>query len=343
MGGPSGGFDVAIQTNGKIVLVGFKATGTNDDFALARVNTDGSLDTAFGANGKVITSIGNYDFASAVALQTDQKIVVAGESDNQFALARYNINGTLDNTFGIGGIVLTNFGISTFGANSVAIQSDGKILAAGSANNFAIARYNTDGSLDSAFGIGGKVITDFGNNADYAYDLAIQSDGKIVVCGGQEYFDLARYNTDGSLDSSFGTNGKVISQWAYYANLAKSLAIQNDGNIVVAGWFEEPAHDYFGVARYNGDGNTVGIQSYFPDQESEILVYPNPSSGAVHIQSSGNVIKSVEMFNVLGEKIFSKQFASKNLSFKPKACPGIYFLKMICGEKTFTQKLIFKN
>ncbi|MBA2434942.1 MAG: hypothetical protein H0V54_07660, partial [Chthoniobacterales bacterium] len=208
---------VAVQPDGKIVTAGATVGGNFFDFALARYNTDGSLDITFGTGGKVTTAFNtNNDEAFAVALQADGKIVAAGFAviggTDDFALARYNTNGSLDTTFGTGGKVTTAFGSSIDRAHAVAVQPDGKIVAAGRAVigggsfDFALARYNTDGSLDTTFGTGGKVTTACGSSNDEAFAVALQPDGKIVAAGrvfsNKEDFALARYNTDGSLDTT---------------------------------------------------------------------------------------------------------------------------------------------
>ena len=180
---------VAIQSDGKIVVAG---TGIYvGDFALARFNTDGSLDTGFGADGKVTTDFGSHDTPRSVAVQEDGKIILAGSSAGDFAIARYNHNGSLDPGFGAAGKVTTDFGASETG-NSVAVQDDNKIVAAGYSSlgselgsNFVLARYNSDGSLDTGFGSGGKVTTSFGGRA-YGSSVAVQDDGKIVVAGGSD-------------------------------------------------------------------------------------------------------------------------------------------------------------
>ena len=175
-----------------------------------RYNTNGSLDTNFGTGGIVTTSIGSVnDYASALGIQSDGKIVVAGYSYNSsskfhFALVRYNTNGSLDTTFGTGGIVTTAVGSSYDYAHALGIQSDGKIVVAGSSSNgskynFALVRYNANGTLDTGFGTGGVVTTSIGSNWDSAYGLGIQSDGKILAAGysgnGSNYdFALVRYN-----------------------------------------------------------------------------------------------------------------------------------------------------
>src|ERR1035437_4224281 len=152
---------------------------------------DGALDLTFNSTGKVTTSFGSgYDFGKSVAIQSDGKIVVAGVSfngsNNDISVVRYNSDGTLDNGFGSVGKVTTSIGSFNDAGYSVAIQSDGKIVVAGVSSNgnnndIAVVRYNSDGTLDSGFGTGGKVTTVIGGSDDAGYSVAIQSDGKIVV------------------------------------------------------------------------------------------------------------------------------------------------------------------
>jgi len=256
---------LALQSDGKIVVAGRSSLHTGlfsiaDDIALARYNSDGSLDGTFGTGGKVTTDFYNdLDVALGLALQSDGKIVVAGATRTSrlqdIALARYNSDGSLDGTFGTGGKVTTDFpGLGSW-ASAVALQSDGKIVAAGGTGsytayngNFVLARYNSDGSVDTTFGAAGKVITDFYNpqGDDAAYALALQSNGKIVAAGGgsstESGLRLARYNSDGSLDPTFGIGGKVTN-----GADARSLAIQSDGKVVIG--------TLLSLVRYNNDGS----------------------------------------------------------------------------------------
>jgi uncharacterized delta-60 repeat protein len=250
---------VAIQLDGKTVVAGSFFNGSNDDFALARYNPDGTLDPTFGTGGKVTTDFfGDWDDANALAIQGDGKVVVAGTAFNNtnpdFALTRYNADGTLDPTFGTGGKVTTDFhgqgegcliGEAPF---AVAIQEDGKIVAAGfhclaETFVFALARYNPDGALDPTFGTGGKV--DIPGSSRMATAAAIQGDGKIVAAGGcfgdlffcdyqPSDFFLARLNPDGTLDPTFGVGGKVTTDFGG-GESASDLAIQGGGKLVAAG------------------------------------------------------------------------------------------------------------
>jgi len=168
-------------------------------FALARYNTDGSLDTTFHGDGKVTTDVGSTGFesAEAIVLQPDGKIVVAGKPNNDFALARYSADGSLDASFDGDGTVLTGFSPgSDDAAFSLVLQADNKLVAAGSSDSdFALARYTTDGALDATFDGDGKVVTDIAaGSQDVAYSLALQSDGKLVAAGASNAdFAVARY------------------------------------------------------------------------------------------------------------------------------------------------------
>jgi uncharacterized delta-60 repeat protein len=263
--------DMVIQGDGKIVVAGTVVrTGTGADFLLVRFNTGGSLDTSFGLSGSVSTDFGAQEQASAIALQGDGKIVVAGVTqvgvDSAFAVARYNANGLIDNTFGGVGRVVTNFVGSDHGGSSgdaafgVAVQGDGKIVVVGRAEtdtglartDIAVARYNTNGTLDATFGTGGKVTTaivagDPQRANDAAFAVVIQPDGKIVTAGFTdvpfgEVFAVVRYTTSGALDTTFGSGGKVTTDRR--GNLGFALAVQrvsgplsfvSEGKLVVAG------------------------------------------------------------------------------------------------------------
>ncbi len=293
---------VAIQSDGKIVAAGYSYNGTDNDFALVRYNTDGSLDTSFNTNGEVTTAIGTgNDVASAVAIQSDGKIVVAGYSyngtDNDFALVRYNTDGSLDTTFNATGKVTTAIGAGNDVAYAVAIQSDGKIVGAGysyngSDNDFALVRYNTDGSLDTTFNSTGEVTTAIGTGNDVAYAVAIQSDGKIVAAGSSSFTDFAlvRYNTDGSLDTTFNSTGKVATTISLSFSGASAVAIQSDGRIVAAGYsYNFSGGSDFALVRYSTDGaldtsfNTTGKVT-----TSFSLI--NDKANAIVIQSDGKII-----------------------------------------------------
>jgi uncharacterized delta-60 repeat protein len=248
------------------------------------------LDPSFGSGGRVTTDFpGQSDSARGMAPQPDGKLVVAGSTYNgpatqiDFALARYNADGTPDQTFGAGGKVTTDFNGSHDNAYAVAVQpADGKIVAAGSAyvgnfTEFALARYNPDGSPDASFGSGGRLTTRFNPSGwENANALAVQPDGKIVVTGltrvRNDDIAVARYNPDGTLDASFGSGGKVVTdlpvQPGYSSFLnddcGRAVAVRPDGRIVVGGnssqtklipsTGRQTPRTFFALARYNADG-----------------------------------------------------------------------------------------
>ena len=262
-------YSVAIQSDGKIVAAGYSHNGSNNDFAVVRYSTDGSLDTTFGTAGKVITAIGSgTDVANYVVVQSDGKIVAAGYSHNgsnvDFAVVRYSTDGSLDTSFGTGGKVTTAVGSSNDTGRSVVMQSDGKIIVVGSSENstdtdFAVVRYNTNGSLDTTFSSDGKVTTAIGSGNDGANSVVLQSDGKIVVAGVSfetfEVFAVVRYTSTGSEDATFSGDGKVTTAVGSSQDQARSVVLQSDGKIVAAGFSDNGSNYDFAVVRYNADGS----------------------------------------------------------------------------------------
>jgi uncharacterized delta-60 repeat protein len=270
----------AVQADAKIVVAGQASAGNNFSLALARYNPDGTLDPSFGAGGRVLTPFGpaNRIEPSAVAVQPDAKIVVAGSLGGDFLVARYNVDGTLDTGFGTNGLVTTDFGGTVGRAESLLVQPDRKILVVGNAGTLsvnadvAMVRYNPDGSLDTGFGSGGKVAPFAANDAAYAGVL--QPDGKILVAGSlqQEHpgpgpyppfstseFSLRRYNADGSADTSFGFQGLVTTAFASTPDdAAQAIALQPNGMIVLVGTtFVNSSGNIkpaLGLARYTAAG-----------------------------------------------------------------------------------------
>jgi uncharacterized delta-60 repeat protein len=269
---------------------------------------DGDLDATFDTDGKVTTDLfGGFDAASAVAIQSDGKIVAAGYFEDfddgvpYFALVRYESNGNPDPTFGAGGKVKIDFTNYSSIRVDVAIQNDGKIVFVGTVGafgvqtDFGLARYDTNGNPDPAFGIGGKVTTDFFGNSDEATSVAIQNDGKIVVAGiarGISFysdFALARYDTNGDLDATFSTGGKVTTDFFGKDDRASGVAIQSDGKIIAAGTATNGFNYDYGLARYDASGSldaTFGIggkatTDFFGEYDA---------GSSVAIQSDGKIV-----------------------------------------------------
>lgn len=261
------GHAVAIQPDdGKIIVAGEGGRNLDDkNIAIVRYDENGNLDLSFSDDGIVTTPVGDSSTARSVALQADDKIVVAGyydDGDNYFVVARYTVTGTLDLEFNGTGLVTGTIQGAAYG---VAIQPDGRIVVVGSGDGFVVARYLTNGDLDTSFGAAGTgiVTTPISSESDGARAVAIQDDGKIVVAGysnsvvSKSDFTVARYTSDGVLDTTFHRTGIVTTPISSSnENAALGVVIQSDGNIVAAGatLTSGPVYDSidFLVVRYIG-------------------------------------------------------------------------------------------
>jgi uncharacterized delta-60 repeat protein len=405
---------VALQADGKIIVVGHLVRQEGPpffnayvDFALARYNPDGSLDPGFGSGGKVTTDFdGHWDEAYAVAVQSDGKIVVAGTSTGDFALARYNTDGSLDAGFNSGGKVRIDYdyrfeGSSAYAvgildvnnavvagdrANSVYPQSSfmyadydlyyggslnghfgdagvvqryiapdwrifwynavwaiavkaggaGSFISAGitkadddSAAYFAIASYDHYGLPDQTFGDhGSPVLTDFGTKAG-ARAVAIQPDGKIVAVGGWTGTEaLARYNTNGSLDTNFGSGGKIVTN----AGEARGVAVQPDGKIIVGGgWGGD-----FVLFRRNPDGSLdptfgVGGKAVTGLMAALEAITLQPDGKIIAVGSSG------------GGFALARYIVSSSLTLMNPNYNGANFSASFQSENAVTYRIQYKN
>lgn len=224
------------------------------------------MDTTFGINGNVITTLPSSTIASSIALQDDGKIIVAGHTwtgnYNEFMLIRYNSNGDIDQTFGNFGVVTTAFLAKNGVGKSVAIQNDGKIVLAGFAysdvndyDDFAVVRYHSDGTTDTAFGNGGIVFTTFGVTQDHVHSVKIQTNGKIIVGGySDDAMALARYLDNGSPDNDFGSNGLITTHITPGSQaVINELALTDD--YIYACGFSIDSTGNSTVVRYDYDGN----------------------------------------------------------------------------------------
>lgn len=325
----------AVQADGKIILVGVAQTDAegNYDFAVTRLNADGSLDTTFGTNGKKVIAFdlggldsnGNptidTDAATCVAIQADGKIVIGGYAQRglgnyDFAVVRLNTDGSLDTTFSSDGKATVAFDLGGAGddrATGIAIQGDGKIVLVGYAqkpslgdNDIAIARLKTDGSLDTGFTGDGRKIIGFNNNGrgdDRGAGIVIQPNGSIVVVGyaqasgtGNDDFAIARVTPNGTMDKSFSSDGKktiAFNLGAAGADRATSVALQADGGIVIAGLAESSLGDTdFAVTRVKANG---AMDKSFSGDGRKTIAFNLGGSNEDHatgvgIQADGSIV-----------------------------------------------------
>ncbi len=314
-GGTDHGSSITIDAAGNI-LVGGSADNesTGSDFALARYTSDGQLDNSFGSSGKVTTDFnGGADRGSSITIDSAGNILVGGSVGEiispDFGLARYTNAGQLDSSFGIDGKVTTDFNGGADCGCSITIDAVGNILVGGSANNqstgrdFALARYTSDGQLDSSFGIGGKVttdfsqvITDFNGGNEQGNSITIDAAGNILVGGTANLFDfgvdddtdiaLARYTSDGQLDTSFGNGGKVTTDFNEDYEEGHSITTDVVGNILVAGW----ASGDFALVRYSNDGQLDSSFGVDGKVVTNFNVLNNAKGYSITIDAAGNIL-----------------------------------------------------
>ena len=263
------GMTAAIQPDDKLVVAGWVEGLADTDFAVARYYSDGSRDASFSSDGRLVTDVnGDYDYAYAMVIQPDGRIIVAGAAyngwDDDFALVRYYSDGNLDGTFAGNGKVISDYGAEDDSIHALLLQPDGKLLAAGevgtaNGQDFALARYNADGSLDTTFGSSGWAVTDFFGDDDHGLALVRQADGKLLVAGyvstgAETDIALARYTASGSLDTSFDGDGRVVTDISG-DDMAQAIVLQGNGQILVAGWSFTGTDNDFVLLRYNANGS----------------------------------------------------------------------------------------
>lgn len=258
-------YAIALKDDGKIIVAGL---AYEEVVIVVRYNPDGSLDETFGENGKVLTDlVQEYSFyysqALAVTVQQDGKIVITGtgyfEDKNGFAdydvlLIRYNEDGTLDETFGNDGIVISNFGSNRDIAYDIVVQPDNKIVITGQINfDLFVARYLPNGVLDSSFAESGYYSLKYKGRSR---SIALQNDGKIIAAGGDDKFLLLRLYSSGEIDESFGDKGIVFTNFGYSEQIL-DIKLQQDGKIIAAGRMNDYSSGLqnMALARYNSNGS----------------------------------------------------------------------------------------
>jgi serine protease AprX len=308
--------DMALQSDGKFVVVGH-LDSEYDHFNTIRYHADGTRDTGFGANGLVTTTVSrNIDYAKAVVVQPDGKIVIAGNGyfgrhNYNLFVVRYHNNGTLDSSFGVGGIVTTAVGNQTSDeAADILLQPDGKLVVVGVVRaetgcHITLVRYLSNGTLDRNFGNSGTVFAPLNSCAggyqgynEGVYGAALQTDGKIIVVGsdtGTNFdFLVVRFQTNGTVDTSFGNSGYVRTPMGAYNDSAGKVVIQPDGKIVVAGHVMTGAYSGIstsntGVVRYLTNGT---LDPTFGVGGKVIADYSLSRVSGLALQSTGKIVVS---------------------------------------------------
>ncbi len=416
---------IALDASNRILVAGSADTGDGFAFAVTRLNSDGTIDSTFGNQGKVLIKAWTTGFCKSVIVQKDHKIVLGGYvfnpllGNNVFTLTRCTEAGLLDDEFGQQGIVMTDLGIGAGVANDMAIQQDGKIILAGqvlndatflwelalvrydthgvpdlswgdeglvrmsfpqknftikavtldreknilaagylgtapSNNLFAVARFQKDGTPDATFGTEGLVINSFGAADNQINDLEVQSDGFILVAGtslsgNADRFAIARLDHEGNPDPSFGQNGIVITVHGLNDGI-EATALQHDGKLLVVGESFDGNRFQMVIGRYE-TGVMTGTNNPI-DPVTSIQVYPNPTSDFVHVSFTLEEALPVEiqLFNRTGKMVHSFSSAARMAAGEyqetyavPVNLPaGIYHLVVNTGHQAAGINLLIR-
>jgi uncharacterized delta-60 repeat protein len=340
------GYDVAVGPDGKIVAAGYAGTyipqnGNQPAFAdydivVVRLNSNGVPDTTFSGDGIAKPTSGTSDEAQAVAIQPDGKIVVAGAHSDEMTATRFNSDGTLDSDFGTGGQATPDFPNNPESeAYGIALQPDGNIVLAGyvtksGKSDVAIARLDPTGALDPTFSDDGEVVSDLGASREQAFSAAIQANGKVVVGGfGGAGSDLValRFDASGVPDASFGGDGVATVDFASDGDEGGDVAIQADGQILLAGVTDN--NDDFAIARLNGDPTGVVLPP--PDGDS------NPPETTITKEPDSKSHKSKAKYRFESSEPNSTfECAYDSKTYKPCDAGKVKYKKLDFGKHKFS-------
>lgn len=366
----------AVFTSDNKIVISANSFISDGDYTLIRCTSTGSLDTTFGGTGIVTIDGLNNDGIGKIAIRSDGKLLLAGNANSnptsgnykQHFLTLINDNGSLDSTFGTNGKVFTNFNTNnTQSIHSMTLLNDNKIIIGGeiidllnNQNDFFLAKYNSDGSIDTSFGTNGKTSVDFKeffvdlHADDHCNKITVQNDGKIVAAGfsfstdNSAHFSLARFSSNGTLDTTFGSDGKMVTSILGYSDAIFDVDSQNDGKIVVCGMSKINQDRAYVVARFTPN-STLSISSE-ENLNSQIQLFPNPVKNKVNISTidfqnwkdkldvtiysiDGKVLKKIP----LTDAKFNNNQLEVDLS---DLNSGIYILKLSDGTNQFTRKCI---
>ncbi len=403
--------DVALQADGKIIIAGYTFDNIITQGAILRLNEDGSFDTSFGNQGTVKITTAERNLPESILILEDGKILIGGDNDESFSVLKLNNDGAFDLSFGVDGWAIAEFDRMSY-IKEIALQADGKIVVGGftinNNNNYemAAARFNVDGSIDSSFGSSGKLNFNVGNGNDFVEGVVVQSDGKIVL-GGHKWiqnneqrhdFAMVRLNTDGSRDTSYGTNGVATAQIVDGANYSRDIILQEDQKILLAGFTVKTGEYKFALLRFDVDGSLDssfgqngngmvsqdfdGRESYGeklalqPDNKiimigksynssevsemvimrfengtlgvndnltSEFRLYPNPTGETLTIElKNTSTSTQLEIVDVLGKTVYTSEInQTENINVSQLA-QGTYFLKIKAEGKSEVIRFVKK-
>ena len=349
----SGARSIIILDDGKILLGG----NIGQDSVVVKLNTDGSLDTSFAGTGiSTILFDDGYSYDEEIALQSDGKIVkgyiahnIVTESTHIMA-ARLNADGTIDHSFGIDGKKILDIEFIE-GFAGLAIQSDGKTILGAfkvfdyDSYEFVAERLNPDGSIDNSYGTNGiataRVLED---GASFATQILIQEDNKLIIAGyittGIYDYNMAmiRFDTEGNLDTTFGTDGKVSTYLNGRNSWAYGIALQPDNKIILTGGTENTPHTVYSivVARYTND--VLRTEDY---QNDEFRLYPNPAREQLTVETNdASSIYQLEIIDMLGKKVYNTEIQKMGQIDVSALATGTYLVKLNSNSQTATVRFV---
>ncbi len=374
-------YDVAIQADGKILLAGYQGgSGGFGNMLVVRLKPNGTLDNSFGTGGMFTLYLkGKHSECRQLAIQPDGKIVAGGSIDTllffsslryDFAAIRLNVNGTLDNSFGSGGIVREDKGTVDI-SNATALLSDGRIVLGGMSNYFGTTQFaalclNPNGSIDMSFGTQGWKFIDVDSGTAICETMAIEPDDDIILAG-QSYnylssgtiyaVALAKINSAGVPDNTFGTAGVYTSMASTKQLGVNNVALQSDGKIVIAGyWYIDGVHSSFFTARYINSASLINKPAFNKEEiaiaktQQKLYLYPNPVTGNsfnINVKVLKSSHATLAVYDINGKIVFAADYGSTNPGFFTKIVTlpnnisaGMYSVKFSLDGVIEEQKII---
>ncbi|MBK6484000.1 MAG: hypothetical protein IPG01_12920 [Chitinophagaceae bacterium] len=361
--------DMSLQSDGKIIVLTNVTVQLSSEIVLVRFNADGSIDNSFGLNGEAVVQFGGWEpVGNAIIIQPDGKILIAGSyydeisyTDN-FIVARLLEDGTHDNSFGFNGIATTDFDNGFHDhINAMVLQPDGKIICAGTTayyNNgydgIGLVRYNSDGALDSSFGMMGIVTTDFPSTIVIPNSMILLPDNKIIIGGSYKgSFMVGRYLVTGEVDQTFGSNGFTFSNVSPYphGDAIHSLALQSDGKLIAGVQSLLPDNLDMTLARYLIEGlGTNAPQANVG--ATYIYIYPNPAHKRfiieMKLREDLNTVASIRIVSPIGLRVLEdkvpvvngllrKEFEIENVA------TGVYGVIVTIGNEVWSEKVVIQR
>jgi len=345
-------FSTALQSDGKIVAYGY-SDFLADTLHIVRYYSDGEIDSSFGNNGRVKLAEGfEYPTPNDIAIMPDGKIVLGAKARISalnppwgayaFTAIRLLSNGSLDTSFNHTGIAYTNTNLGwLLYCTSMRLQADGKILLAGHGDSIAVVRFDASGNQDNSFGKNGLVKLD---PAGRTKEIQVQPDGKIVLGGdiGDTCIVIYRILSDGTLDSSFGVNGKVTTKILNATNRLGGIVLQQDGRIVGGGgYYNGNTTSKLLLLRYTPNATFV----YTNDLQEKITLYPNPTVDYLYIDNATTQrLSTIMLYSTDGKLLRTQTYPNTNRLSTDGLADGIYYLHIrFTNHTTLVKKIIIQK